>query len=134
MRLPSDSKSPRPVSRRGLQNSCDDEGMPVICPTCQDRPGAPPRRCPCVGQDLDAGSGDDQVTPAALTLAYTEALLNRGTAVDVTVSAAGWCVANPIAARCKPAATDYRRRLSSCDAEYMQVICPTGQGLMHRTI
>jgi hypothetical protein len=70
----------------------------------------------------------------AMTLAYTKALLNRGTAVDVTVSAAGWCVANPIAARCKPAATDYRRRLSSCDAEYMQVICPTGQGLMHRTI
>ena len=35
MRLPSDSKSPRPVSRRGLQNSCDVELMPVICPTCQ---------------------------------------------------------------------------------------------------
>jgi hypothetical protein len=32
--LPSDSKSPRPVSRRGL-NSCDVEDMPVICPTCQ---------------------------------------------------------------------------------------------------
>jgi hypothetical protein len=29
-----DSKKPRPVSRRGL-NSCDDEHMPVICPTCQ---------------------------------------------------------------------------------------------------
>ena len=27
-------KSPRPVSRRGL-NSCDIELMPVICPTCQ---------------------------------------------------------------------------------------------------
>jgi hypothetical protein len=27
-------KNPRPVSRRGL-NSCDDEDMPVICPTCQ---------------------------------------------------------------------------------------------------
>ena len=35
MRLPSDSKSPRPVYRRGLQNSCDGELMPVICPTCQ---------------------------------------------------------------------------------------------------
>ena len=34
VRLPSDSKSPRPVSRRGL-NSCDIELMPVICPTCQ---------------------------------------------------------------------------------------------------
>jgi hypothetical protein len=34
VRLPSDSKSPRPVSRRGL-NSCDVEFMPVICPTCQ---------------------------------------------------------------------------------------------------
>jgi len=40
MRPPSDSeifrksKSPRPVSRRGL-NSCDAEHMPVICPTCQ---------------------------------------------------------------------------------------------------
>jgi hypothetical protein len=33
-RLPSDSKSPQPVSRRGL-NSCDVEFMPVICPTCQ---------------------------------------------------------------------------------------------------
>ena len=33
-RAPSDSKSPRPVSRRGL-NSCDVEHMPVICPTCQ---------------------------------------------------------------------------------------------------
>ncbi len=31
---PSDSKSPRPVSRRGL-NSCDVEDIPVICPTCQ---------------------------------------------------------------------------------------------------
>jgi len=30
----SDSKSPRPVCRRGL-NSCDVVGMPVICPTCQ---------------------------------------------------------------------------------------------------
>jgi hypothetical protein len=35
MRPPPDSKSPRPVSRRGL-NSCDDEQMPVICPTEQD--------------------------------------------------------------------------------------------------
>ncbi len=34
VRLPSDSKSPRPVSRRGL-NSCDVELMAVICPTCQ---------------------------------------------------------------------------------------------------
>jgi hypothetical protein len=34
VRLPSDSKSPRPVSRRGL-DSCDVEFMPVICPTCQ---------------------------------------------------------------------------------------------------
>ncbi len=34
VRPPSDSKSPRPVSRRGL-NSCDVELMPVICPTCQ---------------------------------------------------------------------------------------------------
>ena len=34
VRLPSDSKSPQPVSRRGL-NSCDVEFMPVICPTCQ---------------------------------------------------------------------------------------------------
>jgi hypothetical protein len=34
VRLPSDSKSPRPVSRRGL-NSCDVGDMPVICPTCQ---------------------------------------------------------------------------------------------------
>ena len=34
VRLPSDSKSPRPGSRRGL-NSCDVEFMPVICPTCQ---------------------------------------------------------------------------------------------------
>jgi len=34
VRLPSDSKSPRPVFRRGL-NSCDVELMPVICPTCQ---------------------------------------------------------------------------------------------------
>jgi hypothetical protein len=34
VRLPSDSKNPRPVSRRGL-NSCDVELMPVICPTCQ---------------------------------------------------------------------------------------------------
>jgi len=31
---PTDAKSPRPVSRRGL-NSFDDELMPVICPTCQ---------------------------------------------------------------------------------------------------
>jgi hypothetical protein len=31
---PSESKSPRPVSRRGL-NSCDDEHMQVICPTWQ---------------------------------------------------------------------------------------------------
>jgi hypothetical protein len=29
------AKSPRPIFRRGLQNSCDDEDMPVICPTCQ---------------------------------------------------------------------------------------------------
>jgi hypothetical protein len=29
----SDSKSPRRIFRRGL-NSCDDEDMPVICPTC----------------------------------------------------------------------------------------------------
>ena len=34
MRPPSDSKSPRPVSRRG-PNSCDVELMPVMCPTCQ---------------------------------------------------------------------------------------------------
>jgi hypothetical protein len=33
-RLSPDSKSPRPVSRRGL-NSCDVADMPVICPTCQ---------------------------------------------------------------------------------------------------
>jgi hypothetical protein len=31
---PSDAKSPRPVSRRGLY-SCDDEHMQVICPTWQ---------------------------------------------------------------------------------------------------
>ena len=30
-----DSKSPRRIFRRGL-NSCDDENMPVICPTCQN--------------------------------------------------------------------------------------------------
>ena len=30
----SDSKSPQRIFRRGL-NSCDDEDMPVICPTCQ---------------------------------------------------------------------------------------------------
>jgi hypothetical protein len=30
----SDSKNPRRIFRRGL-NSCDDEDMPVICPTCQ---------------------------------------------------------------------------------------------------
>jgi hypothetical protein len=30
----SDSKSPRRIFRHGL-NSCDDEDMPVICPTCQ---------------------------------------------------------------------------------------------------
>jgi len=35
MRPPSDSKSPRPVSRRGL-DYCDDVNMPVICPTRQD--------------------------------------------------------------------------------------------------
>ena len=40
VRPPSDSgnakeKNPRPVSRRGLLNSCDDEDIPVICPTCQ---------------------------------------------------------------------------------------------------
>ena len=40
MRLPSDSKSPPPVSRGGLQNSCDGELMPVICPTCQLPPSA----------------------------------------------------------------------------------------------
>jgi hypothetical protein len=34
MRLPSDSKSPRPVSRRGL-DCCDDMDMQVICPTAQ---------------------------------------------------------------------------------------------------
>src|SRR5436190_14326475 len=38
MRPPSGSKSPRPVSRRGLCYSCDDEDMPVICPTCQTVP------------------------------------------------------------------------------------------------
>jgi len=31
----SDSKSPQRIFRRGL-NSCDDENMPVICPTCQN--------------------------------------------------------------------------------------------------
>ena len=31
----SDSKSPRRSFRRGL-GSCDDEDMPVICPTCQN--------------------------------------------------------------------------------------------------
>src|ERR1700722_8863570 len=31
----SDSKSPRRIFRRGL-NCCDDEDMPVICPTCQN--------------------------------------------------------------------------------------------------
>jgi len=30
----SDAKSPRPVSRRGL-NCCEDDNVPVICPTCQ---------------------------------------------------------------------------------------------------
>jgi hypothetical protein len=30
----SDSKSPQRIFRRGL-NSCGDEDMPVICPTCQ---------------------------------------------------------------------------------------------------
>jgi hypothetical protein len=30
----SDSKSPQRIFRRGL-NCCDDEDMPVICPTCQ---------------------------------------------------------------------------------------------------
>jgi hypothetical protein len=30
-----DSKSPRPFSRRGLLKFCDDEDLPVICPTCQ---------------------------------------------------------------------------------------------------
>jgi hypothetical protein len=34
MRPPSDSKSPRPVFRRGL-DCCDDVNMPVICPTRQ---------------------------------------------------------------------------------------------------
>src|SRR5271156_1582127 len=31
----SDSKSPRRIFRRG-PHSCDDEDMPVICPTCQN--------------------------------------------------------------------------------------------------
>jgi hypothetical protein len=31
----SDSKSPQRIFRRGL-DSCDDENMPVICPTCQN--------------------------------------------------------------------------------------------------
>jgi hypothetical protein len=31
----SDSKSPRRIFRRGL-SCCDDEDMPVICPTCQN--------------------------------------------------------------------------------------------------
>jgi hypothetical protein len=31
----SDSKSPQRIFRRGL-NCCDDEDMPVICPTCQN--------------------------------------------------------------------------------------------------
>ena len=31
----SDSKSPRRIFRRG-PNSCDNEDMPVICPTCQN--------------------------------------------------------------------------------------------------
>jgi len=35
IRPSSDSKSPRPISRRGLQLFCDDDDMPVICPTCQ---------------------------------------------------------------------------------------------------
>jgi hypothetical protein len=35
MRPPSDSKSPQPVSRRGL-DYCDDVNMPVICPTRQE--------------------------------------------------------------------------------------------------
>jgi len=30
----SDSKSPRRIFQRGLE-SCDDEDMPLICPTCQ---------------------------------------------------------------------------------------------------
>ena len=30
----SDSKSPQRIFRRGL-NSCDDEDVPVICPTCE---------------------------------------------------------------------------------------------------
>jgi hypothetical protein len=33
-----DAKSPQPVSRRGLDcsvNSCEDDNVPVICPTCQ---------------------------------------------------------------------------------------------------
>jgi hypothetical protein len=41
----SDSKSPRRIFRRGL-NSCDDEDMPVICPTCQVLPKARPCRRP----------------------------------------------------------------------------------------
>ena len=31
----SESKSPQRIFRRG-PNSCDDEDMPVICPTCQN--------------------------------------------------------------------------------------------------
>src|ERR1700680_1857238 len=41
----SDSKSPQRIFRRGL-NSCDDEDMPVICPTCQVLPKARPCRRP----------------------------------------------------------------------------------------
>jgi hypothetical protein len=35
MRLPFDSKSPRPVPGAGSK-FCDDEFMPVICPTGQE--------------------------------------------------------------------------------------------------
>jgi hypothetical protein len=41
----SESKSPRRIFRRGLK-SCDDEDMPVICPTCQVLPKARPCRRP----------------------------------------------------------------------------------------
>jgi len=46
-----DSKSPRPVSRRGL-NSCDAGYMPVICPTGQD----------IFSNDLKAGPEWSQLT------------------------------------------------------------------------
>jgi len=38
-----DSKSPRRIFRRG-PNSCDDEDMPVICPTCQNVFAGPLKR------------------------------------------------------------------------------------------